>query len=129
MPPLTVLHIVSGDLWAGAEVMVFTLLSKLRENSNITLIAISLNEGVLTDKLRTLGIEVFVIQEASYSILAIVAKANKLLKKRKIDIIHSHRYKENIISLILGKLIGVKYYVTTIHGLSEAPSNKSGVRR
>ena len=45
----------------------------------------------------------------------------KLLKKRKIDIIHSHRYKENLLGFLLAKAVGVKKLITTMHGLSEPP--------
>ncbi len=54
----TVLHIFSGDLWAGAEVMVFNLLNTLKDDPELRIIALSLNEGVLTGKLRKIGIEI-----------------------------------------------------------------------
>lgn len=118
---LTILHLFSGDLWAGAEVMVYNLLSKLKEEPSLKIIALSLNEGILAGKLRDAGIETHVIPETNNSFPAIFLKAFNLLKRKKIDIIHSHRYKENILALLLAKTTGVKKLITTMHGLSEPP--------
>ncbi len=122
---LTILHLFSGDLWAGAEVMVYNLLSKLKEEPSLKIIALSLNEGILAGKLRDAKIETYVIPETSNSFVKTLLKAFNLLKRRKIDIIHSHRYKENLIALVLSKTIGVKKLITTMHGLSEPPIMKT----
>lgn len=114
-----VLHVFSGDLWAGAEVMIFNLLSKLREDPGLNIAALSLNEGTLTCKLREMGIKTIVIPEADNSFPEIYLKSYKSLKNQKIDIIHSHRYKENLLALLLAKTLGIKKIVSTIHGLSE----------
>ena len=95
---MTVLHIFSGDLWAGAEVMIFNLLSRLHEDGAVKVIALSLNEGVLVDKLRALGISTSVIPEKSHTFRAILRHATRLLKDTPIDVIHSHRYKENLLA-------------------------------
>lgn len=118
---INILHVFSGDLWAGAEVMIFNLLSQLIDYPNIRIMALSLNEGILSQKLRDLGIETFIIPEEKHSFPVILLKARKILKNLSIDIIHSHRYKENLLALFLGRLLGVKSLVTTIHGLSELP--------
>ena len=115
----TVLHISSGDLWAGAEVMIFNLLKKLKDYPDLKIIVMSLNEGVLTEKLRSTGIEIHVIPETTHSFLSIFLKTFNLLKGRRLDIIHSHRYKENLLGLLLAKSIRVERLISTIHGLSE----------
>lgn len=120
---ITVLHIFSGDLWAGAEVMVYNLLNELKKEDMLRIIALALNEGTLTNKLRESGIETYVIPESSNSFVRIFLKALKLLKNIKIDIVHSHRYKENLLALLLSKVLGVKKLITTMHGLSESLSN------
>jgi glycosyltransferase involved in cell wall biosynthesis len=126
--PTTILHIFSGDLWAGAEVMVFNLLSALKDYPDIRLITLSLNDGVLTEKLKQIGIQTHVIKENKNSFPRISLKTFKLAKSRKIDVIHSHRYKENLLGLILAKTTGVKQLITTMHGLSE-PSLDNGRER
>ena len=49
--PLSVLHIASGDLWAGAEVQLFTLAKALKNNTNTIVDIILLNHGILEKKL------------------------------------------------------------------------------
>src|SRR5919202_7145965 len=99
---ITVLHLFSGDLWAGAEVVIYTLLAKLHAMyPGVTVIALALNEGVLTQKLRSANIETHVIPECKHDPIRILIKATKILKSRNIQIIHSHRYKENVLAVIL----------------------------
>ena len=120
---LTVLHIFSGDLWAGAEVMVYNLCRRLKEAPELNIMALSMNEGGLTGKLRESGIETYVIPESENIFPVIVLKALRVLKGKKIDIIHSHRIKENFIALSIAKYKSVKHLVTTVHGLPEPPLN------
>ena len=115
----TVLHIFSGDLWAGAEVVVFNLLNELKTYSELEIIALSLNEGILTEKLQNIGVETYIIPEAKYSFPRIFLEAFLLLRGKKVDIIHTHRYKENLLALLLTSLIGVRQLICTMHGLPE----------
>lgn len=124
---LRVLHIFSGDLWAGAEVMISNLLRELQQQRGIKLIALSLNEGELTRRLREAGVETHVVPETRYSFAGIIREAFLLLRKRPIDVIHSHRYKENLIALLLSRLIGVRRLISTLHGLPEAVAERSTV--
>lgn len=117
------MHLFSGDLWAGAEVMTYNLIKELMSQGNINIIAVSLNEGVLADKLKTDGVETYVVSESQYSLPVIFIKCLKILRMRKIDVFHSHRYKENVLALLLGKMMGVKCLINTLHGLPELPTN------
>jgi glycosyltransferase involved in cell wall biosynthesis len=126
---VTVLHIFSGDLWAGAEVMIATLLTSLKRDPNFHIVALALNEGTLVSRLRDAGIELYVIPEDKIGFLGIVRKAYGLLKDRSIDIIHSHRYKEDIVALLLARRMGIDRLVATIHGLQEAGHRMSSRRR
>lgn len=115
----TILHVFSGDLWAGAEVMVCSLLRELKKRGEWQIIALSLNEGQLTQKLRDAGIEVHVISEESHSFPVILLKGLRQCKGKGIKLIHSHRYKENLLSFILAKCLGVSKLVATLHGLPD----------
>ena len=46
--PLRVMHIISGDLWAGAEVQAFTLLQQLE--ARVQLHVVILNQGELSQR-------------------------------------------------------------------------------
>jgi len=118
----TILHIFSGDLWAGAEVVIFSLLRELNESASLRMVALSLNEGILTEKLRAAGVPTHVIPESRHSFAAILLRAARLFKGKRIAGIHSHRYKENLLAWLLARRIGANNVLTTIHGLPE-PAN------
>ena len=61
---LRILHIMSGDLWAGAEVQASTLISELALMPDTELAAVVMNEGTLADTLRLVGIRVEVMNES-----------------------------------------------------------------
>ena len=46
------MHIVSGDLWAGAEVQLFTLATALQKLPEVALCIVLLNHGRLEEELR-----------------------------------------------------------------------------
>jgi L-malate glycosyltransferase len=127
--PRTILHVFSGDLWAGAESMIWNLLAELAGRSGLRFIALALNEGVLTSRLRELNIETHIISESRYSFAAILRRSASLFTGRQIDAIHSHRYKENLLSFLLGVLLRPRKLLTTIHGLPEPHVGTSSVMR
>jgi glycosyltransferase involved in cell wall biosynthesis len=117
---INVCHLISGDLWAGAEVQMFTLVSALNKVPELSLSAIVLNEGKLISKLRDEGLEVAVIDESRYSFLQILGQARGILRDKKIDILHTHRYKENILGALLKKDRIVSHLLQTVHGTGES---------
>jgi glycosyltransferase involved in cell wall biosynthesis len=121
---LTVCHLFSGDLWAGAEVVILNLLSTLRGDPTLRLLALSLNEGVLTQRLRAAGVTTHVIAESQHSVVGILRRAVPLLRHQRVTVVHSHRYKENVLAWLLARCLGSTGLVTTVHGVSEASTNK-----
>lgn len=118
-PPLSVLHLISGDLWAGAEVQAFTLLNYLRNQADLEVRAVCLNPGTLASKLQDVGICVDVLDEQRLSSARILLRLGSLLRARRVDVIHTHRYKENVLGAIAGRLAGRPKQVKSVHGLSE----------
>ncbi|UZJ43911.1 glycosyltransferase [Marinimicrobium sp. C6131] len=115
--PLKVMHIISGDLWAGAEVQAYTLISHLREQCLVT--AVLLNPGRLADELSQLDIQVIVLDETKMNSAALLVKLRKLMKALRPDIIHTHRQKENVLGSI-ANLISIRAKcVRTVHGAPE----------
>lgn len=117
--PIRVCHIDSGDLWAGAEVNTTTLLKALARNREVRLSVILLNEGEMARRLRSYGIEVEVIPESQHGFFEIFTGAARFLRGRPTDILHSHRYKENLLAAMLARRCGIPYLVSTRHGAPE----------
>src|SRR5215510_6966795 len=93
-----VCHVASGDLWAGAEVVIATLLQEQRNDPTLEVSAILLNEGRLAAELRAAGIHTKVFPESRYGFWSTLREASEFVRNRKIDVLHSHRYKENLLA-------------------------------
>ena len=125
---LRVLHVFSGDLWAGAERMTATLLRQLVKRPDVEVLALSLNEGELTAALRASGIETLVLPESGRAFFDLVKQARTAFRERGIDIIHAHRNKENLLAWCIRKRLGAKALVTTMHGLPEVNGGRGLAR-
>lgn len=121
---MKVFHFISGDLWAGAETMAFNLLRRLKGYSDLDLSVILLNEGRLADELRNSGLTVHVIDERRYSFWEIVRRIRAILRSSPPQLIHSHRYKENILAILAAGPGGSINLIATQHGLPEFAGKK-----
>ena len=110
---------MSGDLWAGAEVQLYTVLDSMKTEPDLSISVILLNEGKLAQKLVEGGIDTQVIDESRYGFFQIRSRIVERLLDREIDIIHSHRYKENVLAALVKKKCGVRALVQTVHGTIE----------
>jgi glycosyltransferase involved in cell wall biosynthesis len=113
---LRVLHIASGDLWAGAEVQAFTLMSHLKDMPETEVAAVLMNEGMLSDKLRSAGVSVFIADERRAGALQILLAVRRVLHKWQPDVIHTHREKENILGCLGNRVCRNVPSVRTAHG-------------
>lgn len=119
---------ISGDLWAGAEVVVCSLLEKIRLCKNIHLDVVILNEGHLAESLRRYGINITVFDEKRCSFISIIRGIKTLIKAEAPDVIHSHRYKENILAYLSSGGSKKTKLITTQHGLPEILGKKSNLK-
>jgi glycosyltransferase involved in cell wall biosynthesis len=116
---INVCHLASGDLWAGAEVMLTALVSGLKQYDDLNLRVILYNTGVTADRIAEAGVEAVVLDESHLSSVRLLSKTKHLLHQEKIDILHTHRYKENILGGVAARMAGVKQIVRTVHGMPE----------
>ena len=127
---LKVCHIISGDLWAGAEVMAYHLLKGLRPYGDLSITtAIVLNEGRLAEELRKQGITVNVVDESKSSFLNLFKIIKKILVQSPPDIIHSHRYKENFLAYLTSRSIHDIKLIVTQHGMPEVYGENSSLKQ
>lgn len=120
MNTIRVALLASGDLWAGAEVMVYHLVAGLFEKEDVDILVILMNRGKLANELGCLGVDVQIVDESERSLANSIGLIRKLIKGFKPNIIHSHRYKENLLAWF-GSLgtSGCKL-IATQHGMPEA---------
>jgi L-malate glycosyltransferase len=126
---LGVCHIASGDRWAGAETQLLGLLKELRKIPNLRLSAIFLNEGRPAVEARKLGIDVCVSDESRQSFLQIFSAASRFLANKNIQVLHSHRYKENFLAALLALRCHVPVHVSSSHGAPEPFKGLRGLKQ
>ena len=117
-----IILLASGDLWAGAEAVVYNLAKGLQASNKVKLLVVLLNNGKLARLCLENGIETTIIDETEYSFPVLVLKIAKIAATFKPDVIHAHRYKENILAMFLKILFLSPKLITTVHGLSEGHS-------
>ena len=126
---LVVTHIVSGDIWAGAEAQAFQLISGLQAHDVIKPTVVVFNSGVLFVKLKALGIDVTLADESTSSPLGQIKTICKHLRQNATDILHTHGFKENVLGTAARYLSGVKRSVLTVHGSPESQSTWRAPRK
>ena len=117
---ISVCHIISGDLWAGAEVMDYYLLKHLKRSNEFKLSSITLNEGRLADEIRSIGIPIDIVDESRHGFLQTIREVKKVLVRKSPDIIHSHGYKPNIVAFFSSRKINRIRLISTQHGMPES---------
>jgi glycosyltransferase involved in cell wall biosynthesis len=126
---LTICHIISGDLWAGAACQVSNLLSELIKNERFHCSAITFNRGRLTNELRELGMPVLCVPENENSPIEIIRHIRAQIIEKKVNIIHCHGHKEHILGC-LARLAARRplKVVRTLHGMPEPYYGLAGLR-
>ncbi len=114
-----ILHVASGDLWAGAEVQAFTLLSHLGRLPDTEVAAVLMNAGILADRLRSVGVPVYVFDEQKTVSFQLVIRLREVLRIWRPDVIHTHRQKENILASLANRSCHNVPSVRTVHGAGE----------
>ncbi|MFW2438942.1 MAG: glycosyltransferase [Arenicellales bacterium] len=119
--PLKVMHVASGDLWAGAEVQLSTLARALHAMPDTSVSVILLNYGRLEQELKKSGINVIVLDESKLNGFQILYRIAQIIRKQKPGIVHTHRLKENILGSIAAHSVSRTVSMRTVHGAPEHP--------
>lgn len=122
---IKVMHIISGDLWAGAEVQAYTLLKELQPLLDLHVIL--MNNGELAERLIARKIPVSVLDESRMSAAKILLQMRRIMLMFKPDIVHTHRQKENILGALANLFSTRSPSVRTSHGAPEFAAK--GLRR
>ncbi|MGH7266829.1 MAG: glycosyltransferase family 4 protein [Candidatus Rokuibacteriota bacterium] len=126
--PLRVCHLASGDLWAGAEAQLTSLVAELVKVPGLTVQAILFNEGLPAERLRQTGVPVTVLPESRLSTVSLIARLARHLREPRTDLVHVHGYKQSILASLAAVLAGRPCLVRTEHGVDERLSGWAGLR-
>jgi len=116
---LRVLHIISGDLWAGAEMQLMCLVSAQIKQVNIDPFVVLLNPGRLQSQLEDLAVSVTLLDENQMKSLSVLWRLIHEIKTLRPDVIHTHRIKENVLGSLAAVLAGRFSSIRTAHGMEE----------
>src|SRR5712692_9791037 len=122
---IKVCHVAMADLWAGAEVQLAILLRSLAKLADLEVSAILFNAGWLAQDLQNAGIRTYLIPEAELNPLSIMRELSDYFRRNQIDVLHTHKYKDNILAGLASIRRGVPYRVRTVDG---APEPFAGLR-
>jgi glycosyltransferase involved in cell wall biosynthesis len=117
-----------ADLWAGAEVQLAVLLRSLAALADLEVSAILFNDGWLARELRDTGVRTHVIAETERNSLSILRELDNYFRRNPVDVLHSHKYKDNILAALASIRRRVAYRVRTIHGAPEPFSRLEAVK-
>jgi glycosyltransferase involved in cell wall biosynthesis len=118
---LRVLHVASGDSWAGAEVQIFQLVRAMARDSSLNLTIALLNDGELASRLRSCGFNPQIFDESRLSTLSIARALTGLCRRLRPHVVHTHRAKENLIGAAAAFLTPGALSLRTVHGAMEKP--------
>lgn len=114
---MRILEIISPSNIGGAENYVVNISKKLKEKKHEVFIITSNNEA-FKDFLKKNGLSFYISDMFfKFDILSIL-KISHFAKKHKIDIIHTHLSKANVIGALAGRISNIKT-VSTCHGLNK----------
>ena len=111
---------ISGDLWAGAEAQAAALLDRLAREPGVAVHAALMNRGELEQRLRRSGVDVSVLDETRLTPLRILAGLRTLVRGFDPQVVHTHRFKENILGGLAARLEGRRPSLRTVHGAPES---------
>lgn len=123
-----VTHIVSGDLWGGAEAFVHALACEQQRQNPGSVSCVVMNPGRLADELSRSGLETLVLDESRASTMELARSTAQHIRLFRPDIVHSHREKENFIALLATAQNRRIRRVTTVHGLPEPVRGRRKIR-
>lgn len=114
-----VLLVTNNPWWAGTEAQVAALASAFRGVPEFALHAAVFRPGVLVRVLGELGVPVRVVPVRWRLDVTAIRRLAGLLRAWRIDVLHSHGYKANVIGALAARMAGVRGVVRTEHGLPE----------
>jgi glycosyltransferase involved in cell wall biosynthesis len=108
---LRICHIISGDVWGGAEKASLELFLEMARRG-VSLTVVLFNDGILYRRLLQAGVDARLVSERSHSFPAIV---RRLMGSGTFEVLHTHRYKEHLVGFLARRSLGVKAHFATLH--------------
>jgi len=126
-PPIKVLHFICSTGFYGAEKWILALANnsdRALVTSELVVTKESNNQDLqLVRDFNALGLTSYEIEMNGRFDPRAIKSLVSLLKEQKIDVLHSHGYKSDILGIVAAKIAGIKC-ITTPHGFEKTNDRK-----
>lgn len=119
-----ILHIISGGETGGSKNHLLSLLQELPKGQVELAV---LQEGLLAEEARSLGITVHSFHQSSRYDISAIQKLKKLIELKHVKIVHSHGPRANLFVFFVRKMTKF-YWMTTIHSDPTLDFVKGGIK-
>jgi glycosyltransferase involved in cell wall biosynthesis len=118
-PPLSILHVLAPADSGGLETVVRSLaIGQAATGMAVTVAAVlDTPRSPFVDEARDLGIRVEVVHSPARSVRPEREGVRALLKRERVNVLHSHGYRSDILDIGVARAMNVPS-VTTLHGFS-----------
>src|SRR4030042_1835126 len=99
---IKVLHISTSNQWGGIQQRIF-ILSKILNNNEIKTFLALPSGGYFSEKLKEIGVESIPFECKGRCDIRSILSLHKILREKKIDILHVHRSKEHFMGFLAAK--------------------------
>lgn len=119
---MTVAHVVLTLDQGGLEHLVIQVSVQLQRRGVRSVIVV-LTDGVLVDDARRQGLDVFVLHKRAGLDLGVIGRLARLLRRERVDIVHSHNFAPLNYGTLAAKLCGLPT-LNTRHGRAALTANR-----
>ena len=116
MNRVNIMHIIGGGEFGGAEQHILTLLNNLDKNKfDVKLCCLS--PAPLMQLAQKDGLSVIYLPMKNKLDIRAIIEFTKIIKREKVDIVHTHGVRANFVGRIGAKLAGSSVVLTTVHSV------------
>lgn len=114
---LKVLYLITANTYGGAEHAVYKLVKTHDRSKYFPLVACLGNDEVFIRRIQECGVNIFPLNMPYMFGIPAFIKLYNLLKREKVDIVHTQLFRADVFGRIAGKLAGAKIIVSTIQNM------------
>lgn len=109
-----ILHVIPDLDIGGVEIMILTLLEELDKKKYKTTVAYWLGDKRLADGVEKAGVEAIDLKVKNGSLLRVIFRLVKLIKEKKIKLIHTYLFDADLCGFLAAKWAKVPIIISTV---------------
>ena len=115
MNKVKILHLTTDSRIGGAEKIIISLATHLDKHRYESKVVALLPGGELIEGLRDKGIEAECLGMRNKFDLRAIYKLSRIIREKKIDILHTHLFHANVLGRMVGRLAKVPVIISSLH--------------